>query len=45
MLPPEVLPPYVDAETADVVAIERGRIITDTYDRLIRLQEWLSDER
>lgn len=44
MVAPELLPPYQGAETADVVAVERGRIITDTRNKLIRLQEWVRGE-
>ena len=41
LIAPQLLPRYIDAATAESVAIERGRIITDTRDRLIRLQEWI----
>ena len=41
LIAPQLLPRYTSAETAESVAIERGRIITDTRDRLVRLQEWV----
>jgi len=41
MIAPVLLPRYEGAETAGDVAVERGEIITDTRDRLIRLQEWI----
>ena len=41
MIKPVLMPRYEGAETADVIAVEQGRIATDTYNRLIRLQEWI----
>jgi len=35
------MPRYEGAEGAEDVAVEQGRIATDTRDRLIRLQEWI----
>lgn len=38
---PVLMPRYEGAVTAGDVAVEQGRIATDTRDRLIRLQEWI----
>ena len=41
MVEPKLLPRYEGADTADTITIERGIIITDMRDKLIRLQEWI----
>ena len=38
---PVLMPRYEGADTAGDVAVEQGRIATDTRDTLIRLQEWI----
>ncbi len=38
---PVLMPRYEGADTAADIAVEQGRIATDTRDRLIRLQEWI----
>ena len=40
MVTPVLMPRYDGAATADNVAVEQGRIATDTRDRFIRLQNW-----
>jgi hypothetical protein len=41
LITPVLMPRYEGAEGAEDVAVEQGRIATDTRDRLIRLQEWV----
>lgn len=41
LVAPVLMPRYEGAEGAEDVAVEQGRIATDTRDRLIRLQEWI----
>ena len=41
LVTPVLMPRYEGADTAGDVAVEQGRIATDTRDRLIRLQEWI----
>ncbi len=40
LVTPILMPRFVGAKTADIVATKQGEIATDTRNRLIRLQTW-----